>query len=121
MNTKSINNKIKQYPILNNVKLPLYLKNLADSTVINYMDGIARFLDFINYNNHFDINENHFRDYLISLHSTPLSKNTININNAYIRFFFFAVLNETINLYKVPKSKFTPKDIDFLFDHQITF
>ena len=119
MNNKSINDKILQYPILNDVKLALALKNLADNTVINYMDGIARFLDFINYDNHFDINEDHFRDYLIYLHSTPLSKNTINANNAYIRFFFFAVLDKNLNLYRVPKSKCAPKDIDFLFDHQI--
>ena len=119
MNTKSINDKIKQFPILNDVRIALDLKNLADKTIINYMDGIARFLDFINYDNLFDINEDHFRDYLLYLHSTPLSKNTINANNAYIRFFFFAVLNKNLNLYRVPKSKFTPKDIDFLFDHQI--
>lgn len=46
MNAKSINDKIIQYPILNKVKLILVLKNLADNTVINYINGIARFLDF---------------------------------------------------------------------------
>ena len=46
MNDKSINDKIIQYPILNKVKLILVLKNLADNTVINYINGIARFLDF---------------------------------------------------------------------------
>ena len=47
MNTKSINDKISQYPILNEVNLSLKLKNVSERTILNYMDGIARFLDFI--------------------------------------------------------------------------
>ena len=51
MNTKSINNKIAQYPILTDVKNELLIRNLSQRTIINYMDGIARFFDFIEYDN----------------------------------------------------------------------
>lgn len=120
MNTKSINDKIALYPILNNVKQALILKNVSDRTVTNYMDGIARFLDFIKYDNLFEITEDHFRNYLFYLHSCNFSKITINTYNSFIRFFFNAVLNTAINPYRVPMAKFIPKDIDFLFDHQIS-
>ena len=119
MNTKSINDKIAQYPILNDLEASLSLKNLSPITVTNYMDSVARFLDFIHFDNHFDITEEHFRNYLIFLHSTNLSKNSINAINSSIRFFFFATLNKPVNLYRVPRAKFTRKEIDFLFDHQI--
>ena len=89
MNTKSINDKISQYPILNEVNLSLKLKNVSKRTILNYMDGISRFLDFISYDNQFEITSDMFRDYLIYLHSTSLKKNSINSNNSYIRFFFF--------------------------------
>ena len=89
MNTKSINDKISQYPILNEVNLSLKLKNVSKRTILNYMDGIARFLDFISYDNQFEITSDMFHDYLIYLHSTSLKKNSINSNNSYIRFFFF--------------------------------
>lgn len=120
MNTKSINDKIALYPILNDVKQALILKNVSDRTVTNYMDGIARFLDFIKYDNLFEITEDHFRNYLFYLHSCNFSKITINTYNSFIRFFFNAVLNTAINPYRVPMAKFIPKDIDFLFDHQIS-
>ena len=120
MNTKSINDKIALYPILNDVKQALILKNVSDRTVTNYMDGIARFLDFIKYDNLFEITEDHFRNYLYYLHSCNFSKITINTYNSFIRFFFNAVLNTAINPYRVPMAKFIPKDIDFLFDHQIS-
>ena len=120
MNTKSINDKIVLYPILNDVKQALILKNVSDRTVTNYMDGIARFLDFIKYDNLFEITEDHFRNYLFYLHSCNFSKITINTYNSFIRFFFNAVLNTAINPYRVPMAKFIPKDIDFLFDHQIS-
>ena len=120
MNTKSINDKIALYPILNDVKQALILKNVSDRTVTNYMDGIARFLDFIKYDNLFEITEDHFRNYLFYLHSCNFSKITINTYNSFIRFFFNAVLNTAINPYRVPIAKFIPKDIDFLFDHQIS-
>lgn len=120
MNTKSINDKIALYPILNDVKQALILKNVSDRTVTNYMDGIARFLDFIKYDNLFEITEDHFRNYLFYLHSCNFSKITINTYNSFIRFFFNAVLNSAINPYRVPMAKFIPKDIDFLFDHQIS-
>lgn len=119
MNTKSINDKIAQYPILNELKSALILKGLSYRTEVNYMDCTARFLDFIEYDNSFEITENHFRDFLFHLHSTNLSKVTINAYNSYIRFFFNAVLQCTINPYHVPKTKTIPKDIDFLFDYQI--
>ena len=95
MNTKSINDKIAQYPILNELKSALILKGLSYRTEINYMDCTARFLDFIEYDNSFEITENHFRDFLFHLHSTNLSKVTINAYNSYIRFSltpFFNVL-----------------------------
>ena len=120
MNTKSINDKIALYPILNDVKQALILKNVSDRTVTNYMDGIARFLDFIKYDNLFEITEDHFRNYLFYLHSCNFSKITINTYNSFIRFFFNAVLNTAINPYRVPMAKFIPKDIDVLFDHQIS-
>ena len=120
MNTKSINDKIALYPILNDVKQALILKNVSDRTVTNYMDGIARFLDFIKYDNLFEITEDHFRNYLFYLHSCNFSKITINTYNSFIRFFFNAVLNTAINPYRVPMAKFIPKDIVFLFDHQIS-
>lgn len=120
MNTKSINDKIALYPILNDVKQALILKNVSNRTVTNYMDGIARFLDFIKYDNLFEITEDHFRNYLFYLHSCNFSKITINTYNSFIRFFFNAVLNTAINPYRVPMAKFIPKDIDFLFDHQIS-
>ena len=120
MNTKSINDKIALYPILNDVKQALILKNVSDRTVTNYMDGIARFLDFIKYDNLFEITEDHFRNYLFYLLSCNFSKITINTYNSFIRFFFNAVLNTAINPYRVPMAKFIPKDIDFLFDHQIS-
>lgn len=120
MNTKSINDKIALYPILNDVKQALILKNVSDRTVTNYMDGIARFLDFIKYDNLFEITEDHFRNYLFYLHSCNFSKITINTYNSFIRFFFNAVLNTAINPYRIPMAKFIPKDIDFLFDHQIS-
>lgn len=119
MNTKSINVKISQYPILNEVNLSLKLKNVSERTILNYMDGIARFLDFISYDNQFEITSDMFRDYLIYLHSTSLKKNSINFNNSYIRFFFFSVLDKPLNLYKVPMARFARKEIDFLFDFQI--
>lgn len=65
MNTKSINDKISQYPILNEVNLSLKLKNVSKRTILNYMDGIARFLDFISYDNQFEITSDMFHDYLI--------------------------------------------------------
>ena len=117
---KYLNDKLIQYPILNDVSTALSFKNLSDNTVINYMNGIARFLDFIEYDNSFDITEDHFRMYLAFLHTTPLTINTVNINNSYIRFFFLAVLNKPINFYRVPRAKTSPKDIDFLFDHHIS-
>ena len=116
MNTKSINDKIALYPILNDVKQALILKNVSDRTVTNYMDGIARFLDFIKYDNLFEITEDHFRNYLFYLHSCNFSKITINTYNSFIRFFFNAVLNTAINPYRVPMAKFIPN----LFDHQIS-
>ena len=120
MNTKSINDKIIQYPILNELKSSLALKNLSPITVTNYMDSVARFLDFIHFDNQFDVTEDHFRNYLIFLHSTSLSKNSINSINSSIRFFFYATLNKSVNVYRVPRARFTPKEIDFLFDHQIS-
>lgn len=120
MNTKSINDKIIQYPILNELKSSLALKNLSPITVTNYMDSVARFLDFIHFDNHFDITEEHFRNYLIFLHSTSLSKSSINAINSSIRFFFYTALNKPVNVYRVPKARFTPKEIDFLFDYQIS-
>ena len=36
MNTKSINDKISQYPILNEVNLSLKLKNVSKRTILNY-------------------------------------------------------------------------------------
>lgn len=119
MNTKGINDKISQYPILNEVNLSLKLKNVSKRTILNYMDGIARFLDFISYDNQFEITSDMFHDYLIYLHSTSLKKNSINSNNSYIRFFFFSVLDKPLNLYKVPMARFARKEIDFLFDFQI--
>ena len=101
MNTKSINDKIALYPILNDVKQALILKNVSDRTVTNYMDGIARFLDFIKYDNLFEITEDHFRNYLFYLHSCNFSKITINTYNSFIRFFFNAVLNTAINPYQI--------------------
>ena len=86
MNTKSINDKIALYPILNDVKQALILKNVSDRTVTNYMDGIARFLDFIKYDNLFEITEDHFRNYLFYLHSCNFSTITINTYNSFIRF-----------------------------------
>lgn len=120
MNTKSINDKIVQYPILNELKSSLALKNLSPITVTNYMDSVARFLDFIHFDNCFDITEEHFRNYLIFLHSTSLSKSSINAINSSIRFFFYTALNKPVNVYRVPKARFTPKEIDFLFDYQIS-
>ena len=120
MNTKSINDKIALYPILNDVKQALILKNVSDRTVTNYMDGIARFLDFIKYDNLFEITETILETiYFISTHVISL-KLLINTYNSFIRFFFNAVLNTAINPYRVPMAKFIPKDIDFLFDHQIS-
>jgi len=52
---KSIDVKIFQYHIRNNIKLALHLKNLTDRTIGNYLDSIVRFLDFIHYDKHFDI------------------------------------------------------------------
>ena len=115
MNTKSINDKIALYPILNDVKQALILKNVSDRTVTNYMDGIARFLDFIKYDNLFEITEDHFRNYLFYLHSCNFSKITINTYNSFIRFFFNAVLNTAINPYRVPMLNLSLKiSISFL-------
>lgn len=120
MNTKNINDKIAMYPILNSVKDELFLRNLAPNTIVNYMDGIARFLDFIHYDNSFDITEDHFRQFLFHLrNSSDISVRTMNCYNSFIRFFFQAVLDQPINLSRVPMAKFTPKQIDFLFDHSI--
>ena len=119
MKKESLNDKITKYPILNEVRSSIHLKNLSDNSVKNYMNGIARFLEYIDYDNVSDITEDQFRDYLFYLHSTDMDKNTINANNSYIRFFFQGVLNKPINSYRVPRCKSTPKDIDFLFDHQI--
>ena len=41
MNTKGINDKISQYPILNEVNLSLKLKNVSKRTILNYMDNIV--------------------------------------------------------------------------------
>lgn len=120
MNTKSINDKIAQYPILTDVKNELLIRNLSQKTIINYMDGIARFFDFIEYDNEFEISEDHFRNYLLHLHSSHLSMVTINTYNSFIRFLFSAVLNKPFNTYRVPKAKIISKDIDFLFDNQIS-
>lgn len=118
-NLTSINDRINSFPILNDVFAALKLRNLSHNTCRNYSVGIARFLEFIHYDNQFDITEDMFRDYLIYLNSTSLSKNTININNAYIRFFFQAVLNKPINLFLVPKAKCNHPSIDSLFDHEV--
>ncbi len=57
MTIKSINNKIIQLPILNDMKLALSLKNLFISTVTNYIVGIIRFLDYIKFDNDLGIIE----------------------------------------------------------------
>lgn len=120
MTNKSINDKIAKYPILTDVQNALSLKNVSERTSINYLDGIARFLDFIDYDNHFQITFDMFRNYLIHLHSTPLKKNSINANNSYIRFFFQAVLDIPINPYRVPMAHFNHTEIFFLLDHHIS-
>lgn len=120
MINKSINDKIIQYPILIDVQKALSLKNVSERTSINYLAGIARFLDFINYDNHFQITFDMFHNYLIYLHSTSLKKNSINANNSYIRFFFQAVLDIPINPYRVPMAHFSHTEIFFLLDHQIS-
>lgn len=119
MNNKRINDKIIQYPILNDAISALALKNLSERTVTNYLDGIARFLDFIQYDNSFDITIEHFRQYLIHLNSLPLKKNSVNNYNSHIRFFFNAVLYKSVNPYIVPMAKADVKEIDFLTDSQI--
>lgn len=119
MNIKSRNDKILQYPILEEALRILKLRNVSENTIINYIDGIARFLDFINYDNHFEITEQMFDDYLTYLHSTPLKKNSINNYNSFVRFFFRAVLNRPINTLRLPMAKVARKEIDYLFDHQV--
>lgn len=119
MNNKNINDKTLRYPVLNDAISSLALKNLAENTVINYLDSITRFLDFIEYDNSFDITIEHFRHYLVYLNSLPLKKNTINNYNSHIRFFFNAVLRITVNPYLVPMAKTQAREIDFLTDSQI--
>lgn len=119
MNTKSINDKIIQYPILNDVSAALKLKNLSQNTITNYLDGIARFLDFIEYDNLFPITEDHFRDYLFYINNLNHNKKTVNCYNSFIRFFFLAVLNIPINPYRVPMAKTVSKEVHFLTDYQI--
>lgn len=119
MNNKCINDLINQYPILNQVSDVLLLRNDAENTIKDYLYGIARFLKFINYDNEFEITQEHFISYIIALNKTNLSKNTINSYNSYVRFFFEAVLDKPYNQYKVPKAKTEKKEIDYLMDHQI--
>lgn len=113
------NDKLIQYPILNSLIDSLMLKNPSDNTVRNYVDGVARFLDFIDYDNSSDITIDHFRNYLVYLHSTDLNKKSINVMNSYLRFFFNAVLDIPVNYFKVPMAHTTHKDIDILDDHLI--
>lgn len=113
------NDILTRYPILNSLIDSLALKNLSDNTVRNYVDGVARFLDFINYDNSFEITIDHFRNYLIYLNSTNLNKKTINVMNSFLRFFFNAVLDIPVNYYKVPMARVNHKDISILQHHQI--
>ncbi|MCD7809112.1 MAG: tyrosine-type recombinase/integrase [Erysipelotrichaceae bacterium] len=119
MFTNKTNDKIEQYPILQKTIEALSLKNLSPRTVENYLCVIYRFLDFINYDNEFDITIEHFRSFLVYLNSTSLTKNTINCYNSHIRFFFNAVLFKPVNPYIVPKSVFKRKEISYLMDDQV--
>lgn len=119
MFTNKINDKIKQYPVLQETIDALSLKNAAPRTVENYVCGISRFLDFINYDNEFDITIDHFRSFIVYLNSTPLSKNTVNCYNSHVRFFFNAVLFKPVDPYVVPKAITRKKEIAYLFDDQV--
>ena len=113
------NDKLIRYPILNEVIKVLDLKNSSHNTITNYIDGIARFLDFIEFDNSFEISIDHFQRFLIHLNTTDLNKKSINCINSYIRFFFNAVLDVPVNPYKVPMARVTHKDIRILEDYQI--
>jgi len=119
MFTNKTSDKIEQYPVLQKTIEALSLKNLSPRTVENYLCGIYRFLDFINYDNEFDITIEHFRSFLVYLNSTSLTKNTINCYNSHIRFFFNAVLFKPVNPYIVPRSVFKRKEISYLMDDQV--
>lgn len=119
MFVNTINDKIIQYPVLEQLKKLLILKGSSQATICNYLCGVARFLDYIEYDNSFQITVDMFQDYLFFLHSTELKKNSINNNNSYIRFFFQAVLDIPINTHRVPMAATSHKEIFFLFDHHI--
>lgn len=109
-----LNDKYIKYPILLEVKDELELTNHAQNTIINYIDGIFRFLEFVNIDDVHNLTEDHFRNYLIHLHSTDLNKKTVNIYNSFIRFFYLTILDYPLNLRRVPMAITTKKNIDFL-------
>lgn len=108
------NDKYIKHPILLDLKNELELSGHSPNTIKNYVAGVFRFLEFANLDNPHDLTEENFRDYLIYLNSTDLSKKSINAYNAFIRYFFQAVLLKSINFIRVPKYRTTPKPIDFL-------
>lgn len=116
---KTTDDKYLEYPILLKVKENLELSGHAPNTIKNYVAGIYRFLEFTQIDDYNQLDLNHFRNYLIYLNSTDLSKRTINTNNSYIRYFYQAILLKDINPFIVPMVKFKKKEIDFLTDHQI--
>jgi len=108
------NDKYIKYPILLEVKSELVFSNHSQNTVINYVDGIFRFLEFVNIDDPHNLTEEHFKSYLLYLHSTDLNKKTVNIYNSFIRFFYLAILNYSLDLYHVSMAITSKKEIDFL-------
>lgn len=118
-NSNKTNDKFNDYPILNLLVKELELGGKAPNTIKNYVAGIKRFLEFTNISDVNDLTEDHFRNYLFYLLDSDMSKNALNCNNSYIRFFYLSVLNKPIHLARVPKCKFPKPVVSFLTEDMI--
>lgn len=119
MNNVKSNDKYVKYPILLDLKSELELSGHAQNTIENYVTTVFKLLEFSQVDDPHNLTEDHFRDYLKYLHTTDLSKRSINAYNSFIRF-FQAILLKPINFFRVPMCKFPKKEIEFLTPSMIT-
>lgn len=117
------NHKVySSYPILLELLDDLSFKNNSYCTILNYISGIYRFLEFINAdpNNLGALDEGDILCYFKHLKDDcHLSPSSVNNNNSYLRYFFQRILDKPINLYKIPMIKTTKKEIKFLYPKEV--
>lgn len=120
--TDKSNEMYLAHPILLNLLNELSFSNNSLRTIENYVCGVFRFLEFIKADDdHLEnLDENDIHSYLVYLKDEKKLANTsVNSNNSYLRFFFQAILEKPINIYKIPMIKIHKKELSFLYPDQI--